>query len=53
LQVAAMYYGPLAQALRVVPLDAPQWRVVIGLSLMPAAAGWLFRLLRAPSVQRG
>jgi Ca2+-transporting ATPase len=39
LQLAAMYIGPLAATLRVVPLDGVQWLVVLACSAVPAVFG--------------
>jgi Ca2+-transporting ATPase len=44
LQLAAMYVEPLSLVLRVQPLDAAAWAVVVGLSIVPAAAGQLLKL---------
>jgi Ca2+-transporting ATPase len=42
LQVLAVYFGPLAEALRTEALDARDWAVCIALGLVPAVAGqWL------------
>jgi Ca2+-transporting ATPase len=46
LQLAAMYMGPLARILRVIPLDGNQWAVVLMLSAVPAVAGQALKLGR-------
>jgi hypothetical protein len=47
LQIAPMYVDPLARILRVAPLTAPEWLVVIGCSSVTAVAGQALRLVRA------
>jgi Ca2+-transporting ATPase len=46
LQLAAMYLGPLATVLHVVPLGRDQWTVVLVASAMPALVGQILKTLR-------
>ena len=46
LQLAAATIEPLARILRVAPLDAVEWMVVVGLALLPALGGQTLKLVR-------
>jgi Ca2+-transporting ATPase len=46
LQLAAMYFAPLARLLRVVPLDSAEWAVVLIASVVPVLAGQVFSSFR-------
>ena len=46
LQVASIHVRPLATVLDVVPLDAGEWLVVLGVSAVPAVVGQLLKLWR-------
>jgi Ca2+-transporting ATPase len=46
LQLATLYYAPLAQLLRTVPLHGPPWLVVAVMSVLPAIVGQSARLFR-------
>ena len=46
LQLAAATVEPLARILRVAPLDAVEWMVVVGLALLPALGGQMLKLVR-------
>jgi len=46
LQLAAAMVEPLARILRVTPLDAVEWMVVVGLALLPALGGQALKLFR-------
>jgi P-type Ca2+ transporter type 2C len=47
LQMLALEVGPLARVLRLSPIGAEGWLVVLGLALVPALAGQLIKLLAA------
>lgn len=46
LQLLAMYVAPLARLLSVVPLDAAEWGVVVGLAALPALVGQAIKVVR-------
>jgi Ca2+-transporting ATPase len=46
LQLAAATVEPLARILRVTPLDAVEWMVVVGLAVLPALGGQALKLFR-------
>jgi hypothetical protein len=50
LQVAAVYWAPLAAVLRTEPLSPADWLVVLGLSGVPAVFGQLASLKHRESV---
>jgi P-type Ca2+ transporter type 2C len=52
LQIAPMYVDPLARVLRVVPLTAPEWLIVMVCSSVTAVAGQALRLVGARSGRR-
>jgi Ca2+-transporting ATPase len=43
LQLLAAFVDPLAALLRVTPLDWREWAIVVALSVLPAAAGQLYK----------
>jgi Ca2+-transporting ATPase len=46
LQLAAMFFAPLARVLGVEPLGLRSWAIVLGLAAVPAVAGQAWKLLR-------
>ncbi len=46
LQLLAVYWAPLREVLRLVPLAVRDWLVIVPLSLLPAVLGQLWKLLR-------
>jgi Ca2+-transporting ATPase len=48
LQLAALWYDPLARALQTTPLDAIDWTAIVALSALPAIAGQVSRVLGTP-----
>jgi hypothetical protein len=46
LQLAAVYWEPLAAVLRTVPLSPGDWVVVMGLSAVPALVGQVSELVQ-------
>jgi hypothetical protein len=47
LQVLAVVVEPLARILRVAPLDALEWMVVVGLASIPAIAGQVLKVYQS------
>jgi Ca2+-transporting ATPase len=52
LQLVAIYVGPIAAALGVVPLSAREWLVVLAAAAMPAVVGQAIRLARGAAHPR-
>ena len=48
LQLAALLVAPLAEVLRLTPLAWQEWTVVVTLSVIPAAAGQLLKVVQPP-----
>ncbi len=46
LQVATVYWGPLASVLRTVPLPGGDWVIVLGLAVIPAVIGQIADLVQ-------
>jgi Ca2+-transporting ATPase len=50
LQLAAVYWPPLARLLGTVPMRAGEWAVVAALALVPALVGQALRVFRKPAL---
>jgi hypothetical protein len=46
LQLAALLIAPLADVLRLTPLGWQEWTVIVTLSVIPAVAGQLLKVMR-------
>lgn len=52
LQLVAIYFGPLAEVLRVVCLEVADWLIVALLGVVPAGVGQALRAVRAGARDR-
>ena len=52
LQLAALWIAPLAEVLRLAPLDWREWTIIFILSLRPAILGQLLKVIRRRRLSR-